>query len=243
MKGVVYGKRIRKPSFMFCFHGLFRFFAPRSKFYYLGKEQKTPMIILSNHAGISCPFGFEMYYKRPMRLWGTYQMTKGLKSVKEYYTNIFLKQKHPHYSDFRCKFLGTVLSPFANAFYGGNQFIPTYPDARLKETMKESIETLEKGYDIVIFPEDSSKGYFDKIEKVFAGFAVLCETLYKRGTDIPVAFCYYHKKTHKAIIGEPVFYSVLRGEKFDKNELMVKALDGINTLASVPVPDKSKLLN
>ena len=234
------GKKIRKRSFRFFFHGLVKFFTPKTKFIYLGEKITEPSILLSNHAGVSAPFGFEAFMNEPLRMWGTYQMTKGYKSVKAYYTNIFLKQKHPNYSNFRCKLLGFLLSPLATFYYSGNTVIPTYPDARLKETMRESVETLDNGMSVVIFPEDSSKGYFDQLKFVFGGFAVLCEKLYKSGRDVPVACCYYHKKKRVCVVDNPIKYSVYRGETFDRNALADKMLKRINELAYIELPTKEK---
>ena len=234
------GKKIRKRSFRFFFHGLVKFFTPKTKFIYLGEKITEPSILLSNHAGVSAPFGFEAFMNEPLRMWGTYQMTKGYKSVKAYYTNIFLKQKHPNYSNFRCKLLGFLLSPLATFYYSGNTVIPTYPDARLKETMRESVETLDNGMSLVIFPEDSSKGYFDQLKFVFGGFAVLCEKLYKSGRDVPVACCYYHKKKRVCVVDNPIKYSVYRGETFDRNALADKMLKRINELAYIELPTKEK---
>ena len=207
---------------------------------YLGEKITEPSILLSNHAGVSAPFGFERFMKEPLRMWGTYQMTKGYKSVKAYYTKIFLKQKHPNYSNFRCKLLGALLSPLATWYYSGNTVIPTYPDARLIETIHESSETLDKGMSIVIFPEDSSNGYFEQLKFVFGGFAVLCERLYKKGRDVPVACCYYHKKKRVCVVDNPIKYSVLRGATFDRDALAERMMKRINELAYVELPQSKK---
>ena len=238
-KLIIHGKKIRRIRFRLLV-GLVKIFTPRTKFVYLGDKITEPSVLLSNHAGVSAPFGFEAFMNEPLRMWGTYQMTKGYKSVKAYYTNVFLKQKHPNYSNFRCKLLGFLLSPLATLYYSGNTVIPTYPDARLKETMRESAETLDKGLSIVIFPEDSSQGYFEQLKFVFGGFAVLCERLYKKGRDVPVACCYYHKKKRVCVVDNPVKYSVFRGETFDRNALTEKVLKRINELAFVDIPQLKK---
>ena len=239
MATIIHGKKIRALSFRFLV-GIVKIFTPRTKFIYLGEKITEPSVLLSNHAGVSAPFGFEAFMKEPLRMWGTYQMTKGYKSVKDYYTNIFLKQKHPNYSSFRCKLLGLLLSPLATWYYSGNTVIPTYPDARLKGTMHESVETLDKGMSIVIFPEDSSQGYFEQLKFVFGGFAVFCEHLYKKGRDIPVACCYYHKKKRVCVVDNPIKYSVLRGANFDRNSLTEKILKRINELVYVELPQNKK---
>ena len=93
---------------------------------------------------------------------------------------------------------------------------------------------------IVIFPEDSSQGYFEQLKFIFGGFAVLCEMLYKSGRDVPVACCYYHKKKRVCVVDNPVKYSVFRGDAFDRNALTEKVLKRINELAYVDIPQLKK---
>ena len=239
---IINGKRIRRISFRFLV-GVLKFFTPRTKFIYLGEKISEPSLLLSNHADISAPLGFELYMNVPLRMWGTYQMTKGYKSVKEYLTDVFLKQKHPNYSNFRCELSGFSLSPLATWYYSGNTVIPTYPDVRFKETLRESLETIDKGMSIVIFPEDSSEGYFEQLKFVFGGFAVLCERLYKNGIDLPLACCYYHREKHVCVVDNPIRYSVLRGETFDRNALAARMKKRINELAYVELPQGKKIKN
>lgn len=240
MKSIkINGKRIRNKRFRFLVHGLIKRFTRRTEFIYLGEKITEPTLLLSNHAGISAPYGFEAYMNEPLRMWGAYQMTKGYKSVKRYYTDVFLRQKHPNYSNFKCKLLGFLISPLAALYYSGNTVIPTYPDARFKETIRESEETLDKGMSIVVFPEDSSNGYFEQLKSVFGGFAVLCERLYKKGKDVLIACCYYHKKKRKCVVDNPARYSVLRGKTFDRNALAEKILKRINGLKFVDIMQRA----
>ena len=48
------------------------------------------------------------------------------------------------------------------------------------KTIKESVAALDEGYNIVIFPEDSSDGYFAELKSFYRGFIVLAETYYRK---------------------------------------------------------------
>ncbi|MBR0189355.1 MAG: hypothetical protein IJQ23_03085, partial [Clostridia bacterium] len=99
---------------------------------------------------------------------------------------------------------------------------------------------LDKCISIVIFTEDSSNGYLEQLKFVFGGFAVLCERLYKKGRDVPVACCYYYKKTRVCVVDNPIKYSVLRGTTFDRDALAERMMKRINELAYVELPQDKK---
>ena len=84
-----------------------------------------------------------------------------------------------------------IAAPLAYLFYRGLTLISTYPDHRFRKTIKESLKTLDNGQSLVIFPEDSSKGYFDELTYFYSGFLLLAKTAYKKGKDVEIYLSYY----------------------------------------------------
>ena len=74
----------------------------------------------------------------------------------------------------------SVVAVFSGMFYKGLQLIPTYPDGRLKTSIEKSFDYLNKGSNIIIFPEDISKGYFDVLYHNIIGVMIMsvCLTVY-----------------------------------------------------------------
>ena len=202
---------------------------PKIKF--LGEEfPNEPILFLTNHVGKKAPVKIELYYPRDFRMWGTYEMTEGLKAVHKYLRTTYYHNKHHLPKWFACV-VATIAAPFANMFYKGMRLIPTYPDYRFLSTTKMTIKAYEQGKDIVIFPEDSSTGYKDKLEYFFSGFVSFLETMYRRGKDIPVFVSYYAKKKNTFFINNKLMYSEIKA-KFgsDFNAIAEGLRDIMNSL-------------
>jgi len=116
-----------------------------------------------------------------------------------------------------------IASPLTNMFYSGLNLISTYKDYRFKHTIEESVETIKKGESIIIYPEDSSKGYLDQLEGFHAGFVVLCQACLNKGIDVPIYVAYYNKKQRKYMIDKPVMFSSLC-EKYKTKQEIAKVL-------------------
>ena len=83
---------------------------------------------------------------------------------------------------------------------------------------------------MIIFPEDSSKGYFDELTSFYGGFAVFANMLYKKGIDVPMYASYLNKKTKTHVISEKMMFSELVKDGFDKEKLAKQMLDKVNGL-------------
>ena len=99
------------------------------------------------------------------------------------------------------------------------ELISTYKDARFIKTIRETIEALNSGDNIVIFPEVSDKGYLKELEGFHSGFVLLGDQCLKKGVDIPVYVAYYRKDINTYVIDAPVKYSKLK-EKYKTREEM-----------------------
>ncbi len=183
-------------------------FVPKPKFVYLGERPDEDSVILSNHVGASAPVLYELYYDKPFRFWGTYEMTMGLKSTYDYLSSIYLNQKK-HWNRYISKAAAFVACPFVNAFYQGIKLIPTYRDGRFKTTIKKSLETLCKGQSLIIFPEDSSDGYLDRLTQFFPGFTLLATLCLKQKKDLNIYVSYYLKSERTFIVDKPQRFSEL----------------------------------
>ena len=186
----------------------------KPKVKYLGQEfEDGSFLLLSNHSARKAPTKIELYFKRDLRMWGTHELTEGFKEVHKYLTNTYFHEKK-HWPKFWAKTLGTLATPFFYSFYKGMRIIPTYRDARFMNTLKMSLQYIQNGTPIIIYPEDSSKGYNELIEHFFSGFVSLLDLALKRGHDLNVYVAYFQNQNNTFYIDNPVRYSALK-EKFN----------------------------
>ena len=202
------------------------------KFVYLGEEIKTPTIILSNHEGTDAPMALEIYWQNPVRMWGAHEMNSGLIKMYKYQSRIYYHEKK-HWNLFLARLFCLVASPLTNLFYSGLDLISTYKDGRFIKTIRETIDALKDGNNIVIFPEDSENGYLKELQGFHAGFVLLCEQCLKNGIDVPVCVTYFRKEENIYVFDQPIKYSELK-EKYQTREEIAKTLcNRCNELGSI----------
>ncbi len=226
-------QKSKRRWFLSIFKFVIRIFKRKPKFLYLGGEPvEQGSIILSNHVGTSGPLTLELYLDTPFRFWGTYEMNGNLRSVYKYLSFTFYHQKK-HWKLFWARLFCIIAAPLTFLFYRGLNLISTYKDMRFRHTLRESLETLKKGHSLVIFPEDSSKGYFDTLTQYFEGFAVLGNLCLKKGLDPLVYNAYLKKKSKTYIFDKPIRFSELIKQYEDKQELSKYMCDRANELSKM----------
>ncbi len=180
----------------------------KPKFEFLGKPFENGAIVLSNHEGTDAPMSLEIYYDAPMRMWGAHEMNSGLISMYKYQSRVYYHQKK-HWNLGLARLFCLIASPLTNIFYSGFELISTYRDTRFLKTLKESVNSIAKGDNIIIFPEDSTKSYLSELEGFHAGFILLAEKCLRQGIDAPIYVSYYRKSDNAYIFDKPVYYSEL----------------------------------
>ena len=212
----------------------------KPKFVYLDKEVTNGAIILSNHEGTDGPMSWEIYSKKPIRFWGAYQMNSGLRKLYQYQTKVYYHEKK-HWNLFAARMFCLLASPLTNMFYKGLNLISTYPDARLKTTISESVAAMKNGENLIVFPEKSDEGYQVTLKGFHAGFVLLADALKKQGIDVPIFVSYYNKKNRIVLIDKPVLYSELCQKYSGKEEICKALCDRCNELGKITYDNPQNL--
>lgn len=210
---------------------ILKLFTKKPDFIYLGDKPIEPSLHLCNHVGSKGPLRLELFYKHKFRFWGTYEMNSGTKSTYKYLSTIYFQNKK-HFKPFIAKIIAFIATPLLNMMYLGLNLISTYPDMRLKTTLRETIKILKKGESIVIFPENSSNGYFDTLIEFEPGFVLLLERALTNRIDLPVYIMYFQKKNNRYIVDKKVHASELLSLGLSKEELAEKMKNRCNELAN-----------
>ncbi len=204
----------------------------RPTFVYLGEKFTNGGIILSNHEGTDAPMSLELYCDRPIRMWGASEMNSGVVAMYKYQSRVYYHEKK-HWNLFLARLFCLIASPLTNLFYKGLNLISTYRDGRFLKTLRESVDALKNGDNIVIYPEDSTKGYLAELEGFHLGFVALAEVCKKKGMDVPIYVTYFRKSDLTYVIDKPVLYSQLSANGESKEEIAKKLLDRCNELGKM----------
>lgn len=191
------------------------------RFIYLGEEVGEGGVLLSNHEGTDAPMSLEIYLNAPLRMWGASEMNSGLIKMYKYQTRVYYHEKK-HWNLHLARLFCLIASPLTNLFYKGLSLISTYRDANFVKTIKESMEAIKQGHNIVVYPEDSTNGYLSELEGFHPGFVVFANYALKHGYDLPIYVTYFRKSDRTYIIDKPFMYSTLANQGLSKEEIADK---------------------
>lgn len=211
----------------------------KPRFIYLGEPFENGAVILSNHEGTDSPMSLEIYCDKPVRMWGAHEMNSGLVSLYKYQTKIYFHEKK-HWNIHLARLFCLLASPLTNLFYAGFDLISTYKDIRLVRTLRESMEALKSGDNVVIFPEDSTNGYLPELEGFHEGFVLLAEFCKKKGIDLPIYVSYFRKSDRTYIFDAPVNYSTLSANYKTREQIASYLCNRCNELGKMQFDENGK---
>lgn len=231
-----------KPGKLYTFlSSVFKVFMKKPQIVNLNETLVEQAIFVSNHSAASGPFTLSIYFPILFRPWGVYHMCFGYRKRWIYLYNTFYQQKL-NYGKVKAFFLATLMGLVTGIAYQAMNVIPSYEDGRLIRTLKDSIAHLEKRQAVLVFPEDSSRGYYDVLTHYHPGFVFLSEQFYKKNKiDLPVYSVYYNKKDNAFIIDKPQFLTKLFSEEKTRAEIAIMFRDRANELSLI-LKERIKLL-
>lgn len=130
---------------------LVKLFYPKMQI--IGKENlpDEPCLIVGNHAQMHGPIATELYFPGKHYIWCIGEMMH-LKEVPAYAYQDFWSKK-PRCIRWFYRLLSYIIAPFSVCIFTNAHTIPVYRDARVKTTMKKTVNHLRDGAHVIIFPE------------------------------------------------------------------------------------------
>lgn len=164
-----------------------------------------PAIIIGNHAQMHGPLTSEMYFPTKKYIWCISNMMS-IKEVPKYAYKDFWSHK-PKIFRFFYKLLSYIIA-FPSAYcFNKADTIAVYKDARLIHTFKTTIEKLNEGANIVIFPECEKE--FNNIINEFQDKFIDVAKLYYKKYEKEISFVpMYNAPSLKIVVfGKPIKYN------------------------------------
>jgi hypothetical protein len=198
-------KKERKPLLYRICYRVIKLFYPKIRID-LRTQLKAPgNIYVSNHAQAHGPLSHYFYFPQNRFIWVIGQMSNR-KEVTPYAMEDFWRMKSKWTKFFYKLFSITILAPLASFLMRSADAIPVYKDARLKITMTQTINRLDEGNDVIIFPEN--RGSFNKFINEFQIHFVDVARRYCKRTNKPLYFypVYTCADLKTIFIGEPTLF-------------------------------------
>lgn len=188
-------------------------------------------IIVANHSAKSGPPGLDMYYPVFCAKWGAYEMFGNYKSRKAYLRDILYIKKMGKKKGFATSFKAGFMAIFSPYVYKGMKMMASYPDGRLMQTLRNSMQVLDANMSVMVYPENSNSGYKDVLTEFFPGFVMLAEKYYKaRGEDVPVYPVHYCVKKRLMVIGKPMYVQDFVKQGMDRYQIANEYCKAVNQL-------------
>lgn len=176
---------------------------------YTVEERNAPVeggrIYVSNHAQIHGPIAHQLYFPRPKKIWVIGEMCNR-KEAGDYAMKDFWPFKKKSVRWFYYLFSHLIISWLGPYLFTHADTIAVYKDIRLKQTMNQTVEALDCGEDVVIFPEHGTphNRYLNEFLLHFVDVA----RRFHKVTGKPLSFypVYTCPELKKIIIGQPIQY-------------------------------------
>ena len=183
---------------------IIRIFYRKRKFQGLENIPNEHVIIIGNHAQIHGPLTSQLFFRDYKYIWCIGQMTK-MKEVPEYAYKDFWIYK-PKYIRWYYKILSYLIAPICSYALSRSDVIPVYKDNRIRKTISMTIEKLNDGAKVIIFPEKHTL-YNEIINEFQTGFVDIAK-LYYRKYNVEISFVpMYNAAELKTIVfGKPIKY-------------------------------------
>lgn len=170
----------------------------------VGKENipEEPAIIVGNHSHMNGPIIGELYTPGKHYIWCAGQMMH-LKDVPAYAYQDFWAGK-PKATRWFYKILSYIIAPLSVCIFNNSHTIGVYHDSRIISTFKQTVQRLQEGNHIIIFPEHNVA--HNHILYEFQDKFINVSKLYYKRTGKELAFVplYIAPALGKMYYGEPI---------------------------------------
>lgn len=190
---------------------------------------EEPACIVGNHSKMNGPISCELYFPGSHYTWCIAEMLHK-KDVAAYAYKDFWSHK-PIAVRWFYRLLSHLIGPLAEFLLGNSYTIGVYHDKRIVQTFRESLEKMEEGASIIIFPEHDVP-HNNIVHEFQSGFVDIARLYYRKtGRDLPFVPLYVCPALKKLVIGKPVYYDHTADKKAEPQRIARALMDAVSELA------------
>lgn len=196
--------KTKKPLLFRGIKGMIRLLYPKMDVFGTEKLPQEPLILVGNHGQIHGPIACELFLPECCYTWCAGQMMH-LRDVPAYAYQDFWSQK-PKWTSWFYKLLSYLIAPISVVVFNHARTIGVYRDVRIINTFRQTVEKLQEGKQIVVFPEHDVKR--NNIIYDFQNRFVDVAKMYAKRTGKSLAFVpmYISPKLRGIYLGTPIYY-------------------------------------
>ena len=197
-------------------------------------DPDNPVVFLGNHAEIYGPIASALCFPVQVRFWVISKMMFKKKDVRAYlYENTFSKKTY--LPVFVRKLLAWYLGWLSVNVMNALRAIPVYRDSpmKLRQTLRESVEALAQGENLMIFPEHPEGKYVKGgISELSPGFVMLAEAWWKKtGKKMRMMPVFANREKRTFTFGEEIVYEPENGYAAEQERILEAAYQQLTALS------------
>ena len=207
---------------------------------HIRQDSENPLVFLGNHAEIYGPIASALCFPVPVRFWVISHMMGRSRDVRAYlYENTFSKKTF--LPVFVRKLLARLMGWLSVNVMCGLNAIPVYRDSpmKLRMTLRKSVEALENGDNLMIFPEHPDGKYVKgSVSELSPGFLMLAEAWWKRsGKKLRIMPVFANREKRTFTLGDEIVYEPENGYAAEQERILLEARNQLLQLAGENVPE------
>ena len=208
---------------------LVRWVYPRITVEGLEHLPQEPCLLVGNHAQMNGPIIGELYIPGERAIWCASEMMHR-EEVPAYAYRDFWSGK-PRGTRWFYKLLSHLIAPVSVCIFNSARTIPVYRDDRVLTTFRLTLEKLEEGCRVVVFPE-GPEPYSRIVDRFQDGFVDVGRLYGKRtGRALPFVPMYVAPRLRKVFLGRPVCYDLSASKAGERQRICRELMDAITALA------------
>lgn len=197
-------------------------------------DPENPIVFLGNHAEIYGPIASALCFPVQVRFWVISKMMFNTHDVRAYmYENTFSKKTYLPVivRKFLAWYLGWLSVNIMNAL----RAIPVYRDSpmKLRQTLRESVDALAGGENLMIFPEHPEGKYVKSgISELSPGFLMLAEAWWKKtGKKLRIMPVFANREKRTFTFGDEITYEPENGYAAEQERILKEAYEQLVALS------------
>ena len=198
------------------------------------EDPENPIVFLGNHAEIYGPIASALCFPVKVRFWVISKMMFNKKDVRAYmYENTFSKKTF--LPVFVRRMLAWYLGWLSVNVMNSLRAIPVYRDSpiKLRQTLRESVDALATGENLMIFPEHPDGNYVKGgISELSPGFVMLAEAWWKKsGKKLRMMPVFANREQRTFTFGDEIVYEPENGYAAEQERIVKEAHDQLAALS------------
>lgn len=212
-----------------CIQALVRVCYPKIQVQGLENLPPEPAIIVGNHTKMNGPIACQLYLPGPRKIWCAGEMMQRWEVPAYAYRDFWSKK--PRWCRWFYKILSYLITPLSVCIFNNADTIGVYHDTRIMSTFRQTVQALQEGDNIVIFPEHDAP--YNHILCQFQDHFIDVARLYYKRTGKALCFVplYVAPKLKTMYLGKPIQFQPERPMAEERERICNALMEEITNIA------------